>query len=123
MKNSNKEAQGAKANHTKGKMILRNQLQIAIGEKIIANIDPLFGQVNDENCANAERIIKAWNMHDEVIDVLKKTEWELERLKEQMLKPSEERDSFWISTFFQSTLGGMQRLKEIKELLKQAEQK
>lgn len=77
----------------------------------------------DEAVKTIEEATKRLNLFNELVNVLKKTEWELERIKSEMIKPDIERDSFWISTFFQSSLGGMARLKEIKDLIERAEKK
>ncbi len=54
---------------------------------------------------------------EEVRETLEYCEREFERLRVEMWKPSEERESFWISTFFQSCLGGLECLRRVKKHL------
>ncbi len=70
-----------KTAYTKGNWILKNQLQVRAGEKIIANIDPLYGDVSDENIANAKLIAAAPEMLQTLLGIRKQLNYQHEMNK------------------------------------------
>jgi hypothetical protein len=96
--------------HTQGEWKLHHPLQVRVGEKIIANIDPMNRQIDDENYANAKRIVEAVNMHDSLVESLKEITREWWRQKE--LFPELKRDG-WM----EMKMKGAERL--INEIIEQ----
>lgn len=80
--------------------------------KLIARVQS--EEVSDEELEGNAKLIA---LSTDMVQALLNSKREFERLKSEMLKPSGERDSFWISTFIQGGCGGMACLNEINEIL------
>lgn len=113
--------------HTKGKWIYDYKTKQLVKED--GNIVPLPNNFSsypkpEEEIFNhlpewheAQANIKLIECVPQMLDLLIKCERELNELKEQMLKPSKERSSFWISDFLKSSIGGAELSRKINTLI------
>jgi hypothetical protein len=66
------------------------------------------------NCELSELL----ELNKEMLAMLEKCKNSLNAVKEQMIKPSQERDTFWISSFLHSEIGGAKVMRETEQLIK-----
>lgn len=70
----------SKTKHTEGKLFVRENIdgknhEIGTARQYAVALVNIHG---DNSLYNAERIVKCWNMHDDLIDMIKKLKEELE---------------------------------------------